>query len=131
MSSIRSLLHRKSLQFCGRLGRLTLSPMAVAPMCVAVSGSVAVSVSSFHMSHEFLHHEEGDNPTENPQPHRQNGALSWEQKHRNMRRCGFRTPAPVQEVKNWQKQTLPSILIPIPISFSPLWECPCPGCSTA
>lgn len=50
--------------------------MAVAPMCVAVSMSVTVSVSSFHMSHEFLHHEEGNNPTENPQPHRQNGALS-------------------------------------------------------
>lgn len=75
MSSIRSLLHLKRLQLCGRLGKLTLAPMAVAPMCVAVS------MSSFHMSHEFLHHEEGDNPTENPQPHRQNGALSWEQRH--------------------------------------------------
>lgn len=81
MSCIRSLLHRKSLQLCGSLGMLTLSAMAMAPMCVAVSVSVTVSVSSFHMSHKFLHHEESDNPTENPQPHRQNGALSWEQRH--------------------------------------------------
>lgn len=114
MSCIRSLLHRKSLQLCGRLGRLTLSAMAMATMCVAVSVSVTVSVSSFHMSHKFLHHEEGDNPTENPQPHRQNGALSWEQRHRSMRRCGCRIPPPGQEVKNWQRQTLPTSRSPFP-----------------
>lgn len=42
-------------------------------MRVAVSVSVAVSmpvaVSAFHVSHKLLHHKEGDNPTENPQPH--------------------------------------------------------------
>lgn len=36
---------------------------------VAVSMPVAVSVSAFHVSHKLLHHKEGDNPTENPQPH--------------------------------------------------------------
>lgn len=58
------------------------------PVCVAVSMSVAVSmrvavsmpvtvsVPSFHVSHKLLHHKEGDNPTENPQPHRENGALA-------------------------------------------------------
>lgn len=45
-------------------------------MRMPVSVSVTVSMSSFHVSHKFLHHEEGDNPTENPQPHRENGALA-------------------------------------------------------
>lgn len=43
---------------------------------VAVSMPVTVSVPSFHVSHKLLHHKEGDNPTENPQPHRENGALA-------------------------------------------------------
>lgn len=45
-------------------------------MHTAVSMPVTVSVSSFHVSHKFLHHKEGDNPTENPQSHGENGALA-------------------------------------------------------
>lgn len=41
-----------------------------------MSMPMTVSMSSFYMSHKFLHHKEGDNSTENPQPHRQNGALA-------------------------------------------------------
>lgn len=68
--------------FCGRHRRLTLSSMSSAPVCVTVSVSVAVtvSVSSFHMPHKLLHHKEGDDATEHPQPHRENGALAWEQR---------------------------------------------------
>lgn len=56
---------------CGRQCGLTVSvSMRVAVfVSVAVSMSVAVSVSAFHVSHKLLHHKEGDNPTENPQPH--------------------------------------------------------------
>lgn len=43
---------------------------------VSMSMSVTVSMSSFHMSHKFLHHKKGDNSTEDPQSHRQNGALA-------------------------------------------------------
>lgn len=50
---------------CGRQCGLTVS----VSMRVAVSMPVAVSVSAFHVSHKLLHHKEGDNPTENPQPH--------------------------------------------------------------
>lgn len=52
--------------------------MSSAPVCVTVSVSmaVAVSVSSFHMPHKLLHHKEGDDATEHPQPHRENGALA-------------------------------------------------------
>lgn len=61
---------------------LSLSVCVAVSMCVTVSMrvavpvSVAVSVSSFHVSHKLLHHQEGDNTTENPQPHRENGALA-------------------------------------------------------
>lgn len=55
---------------------MAVSMSMTVSMCVAVSVSVAVSVASFHVSHKFLHHQEGDNPTENPQPHRENGALA-------------------------------------------------------
>lgn len=48
---------------------------------VSFSVSVTVSVSSFYMSHKLLHHEEGDNSTEDPQPHRQDGALAWKWRH--------------------------------------------------
>lgn len=43
---------------------------------VSMSVSVTVSMSSFHMSHKFLHHKKGDNSTKDPQSHRQNGALA-------------------------------------------------------
>lgn len=53
--------------FCGRPRELTLSSLSMASMCVAVSMStMAVSMSSFHVPHELLHHKEGDNATENP-----------------------------------------------------------------
>lgn len=82
MSSTGSSLHRRSLNaFCGRQGRLTLSPMSMASVCVAVPVSVTVSVSAFHVPHKLLHHQEGDNPTEDPEPHREDGALAWEQRH--------------------------------------------------
>lgn len=80
------LLHRVTLSMlrsrqCGLTVSISML-MAVSmgmtvSMCMAVSVSVTVSVSSFHVPHKFLHHEEGDNPTENPQPHRENGALAW------------------------------------------------------
>lgn len=67
---------------CGRQYELTMSlSMCVAvSMRVAVSMPVTVSMSSFYVSHKFLHHKEGDNPTENPQPHGENGALAWERR---------------------------------------------------
>lgn len=43
---------------------------------VSMSVSMTVSMSSFHMSHKFLHHKKGDNSTKDPQSHRQNGALA-------------------------------------------------------
>lgn len=55
---------------------VAVSVSVTVSVCIAVSMSVTVSVSSFHVSHKFLHHKEGDNPTENPQPHRENGALA-------------------------------------------------------
>lgn len=47
-------------------------------MCVtmSMSMSVTVSMSSFYMSHKFLHHKKGDNSTEDPQSYRENGALA-------------------------------------------------------
>jgi len=33
-------------------------------------------MSAFHMSHKFLHHKKSNNSTEDPQSHRQNGALA-------------------------------------------------------
>lgn len=58
---------------------LTLSPVSVASMGVTMSMSVpmTVSMAAFHMPYKLLHHEEGDNSAENPQSHRQNGALAW------------------------------------------------------
>lgn len=55
---------------------MSISMDVTVSMRMPVSVSVTVSMSSFHVSHKFLHHEEGDNPTENPQPHRENGALA-------------------------------------------------------
>lgn len=55
---------------------VAMSMCVTVAMRVAVSMSVTVSMSSFHVSHKFLHHKEGNNPTENPQPHRENGALA-------------------------------------------------------
>lgn len=55
---------------------MSLSMCVAVSMRVAVSMPVTVSVSSFYVSHKFLHHKEGDNPTENPQPHGENGALA-------------------------------------------------------
>lgn len=43
---------------------------------VSMSVSMTVSMSSFHMSHKFLHHKKGDNSTKDPQSHRQNGTLA-------------------------------------------------------
>lgn len=53
--------------------------MSMTSMRVTVSMSMSVTVfmSSFHVSHKFLHHKKGDNSTEDPQSHRQNGALAW------------------------------------------------------
>lgn len=48
--------------------------MSVTSMCVTIS--MTVPMSSFHVSHKFLHHQEGNNSTENPQSHRQNGSLA-------------------------------------------------------
>lgn len=48
---------------------------------VSMSVSMTVSMSSFHMSHKFLHHKKGDNSTKDPQSHRQNGALAWKWRH--------------------------------------------------
>lgn len=53
---------------------MLLCSMSMASMCVTVS--MTVSVSSFHVSHKFLHHKKGDNSTEDPQSHRQNRALA-------------------------------------------------------
>lgn len=50
--------------------------MSMASVCVAVPVSVTVSVSAFHVPHKLLHHQEGDNPTEDPEPHREDGALA-------------------------------------------------------
>lgn len=52
--------------------------MSMTSMCVTVSVSMSMTVtmSSFHMSHKFLHNKKGNNSTENPQSHRQNGALA-------------------------------------------------------
>lgn len=43
---------------------------------MSMSMSMTVSMSSFHVSHKFLHHKKGDNSTKDPQSHRQNGALA-------------------------------------------------------
>lgn len=58
---------------------LTLCSVSMTSVCVTMS--MTVSVSSFHMSHKFLHHKKGDNSTEDPQSHRQNRALAWEWMH--------------------------------------------------
>lgn len=52
--------------------------MSMTSMCVtmSMSMSVTVSMSSFYMSHKFLHHKKGDNSTEDPQSHRENGAMA-------------------------------------------------------
>lgn len=56
--------------------RKVVPGLTLSSICVTVSVSMSVSMSSFHMSNKFLHHEKGDNSTEDPQSHRQNGALS-------------------------------------------------------
>lgn len=74
------LLHRVTLSVLQSRQRgltMSISMGVTVSMRMPVSVSVTVSMSSFHVSHKFLHHEEGDNPTENPQPHRENGALAW------------------------------------------------------